>query len=299
MDATDDTGPFMAARGRLDAFVRSRFGWRGTLALHRDALGWDLLRAPANLLLAPLHLLQRGCVRCLRGPAPRVARWLDLHPVMLRGAVARRIERDLAVDLFAFTADAADPRPLPQVVQDCLRTAFPDLPASELACRAERIVSALGAYSGTRSAVAEITTALIAVILGAALFHSLTPGMVSMAPAVAQMVALDRAVQGFPLGPGLGSLWYGLFPVGPPPLLVLATVLALIVAASAITAFAGVLADPVQAALGIHRRRLLRLIESVDSAAQGRPRPFAAREHLYARMTDLGDVGAGLFRLLR
>ncbi|MBV8504788.1 MAG: hypothetical protein JOZ11_03120, partial [Alphaproteobacteria bacterium] len=39
-------------RGRIEAFVDRHFSFAGSLALHRRALGWDLLRAPANLFLA-------------------------------------------------------------------------------------------------------------------------------------------------------------------------------------------------------------------------------------------------------
>jgi hypothetical protein len=39
-------------RERIDPFVDRHFTLAGSLALHRRAIGWDLLRAPANLFLA-------------------------------------------------------------------------------------------------------------------------------------------------------------------------------------------------------------------------------------------------------
>src|SRR5260370_26675190 len=39
-------------RERIDPFVDRHFTLAGSLALHRQAVGWDLLRAPANLFLA-------------------------------------------------------------------------------------------------------------------------------------------------------------------------------------------------------------------------------------------------------
>ena len=48
---------FAACRAGVDGFVRARFGARGTLRLHRAALGPDLLRAPVNVLLAPVHVV--------------------------------------------------------------------------------------------------------------------------------------------------------------------------------------------------------------------------------------------------
>jgi Family of unknown function (DUF6635) len=43
---------FESRRLRVDAFVDHHFSLAGSLALHRKALGWDVLKAPANILLA-------------------------------------------------------------------------------------------------------------------------------------------------------------------------------------------------------------------------------------------------------
>jgi len=69
---------------------------------------------------------------------------------------------------------------------------------------------------------------------------------------------------------------------------------------SVVAAFAGVLADPVQSRLGIHRRRLERLLDTVEEECLGRgEKPFVAREHFLARMLDLGDVLASAVRIFR
>ena len=51
---------FAERRARVSPFVRAHFSLPGTLALHRAALGWDILKAPLNLTLAApqivLHL---------------------------------------------------------------------------------------------------------------------------------------------------------------------------------------------------------------------------------------------------
>jgi len=52
---------FADRRDRIPGFVDRHFSLRGALALHRAALGWDILRAPVNLTMAApaavLHLL--------------------------------------------------------------------------------------------------------------------------------------------------------------------------------------------------------------------------------------------------
>src|SRR5215213_1382784 len=54
---------FEGRRARVDSFVDRHFSLAGSLALHRKALGWDLLKVPANILLAiPNVALQLGAL---------------------------------------------------------------------------------------------------------------------------------------------------------------------------------------------------------------------------------------------
>lgn len=59
---SEPEGFFAAARGRIDAHVCATFSLAGSTRLHRKALGLDILCAPLNVVLAPLHaLLMRVC----------------------------------------------------------------------------------------------------------------------------------------------------------------------------------------------------------------------------------------------
>ena len=74
----------------MRAFVRQRFGLRGTLRLHRAAIGADLLRAPVNVALAPVFLLVKILARVARlVRMRRVAGWLARREVFLTTAVSR------------------------------------------------------------------------------------------------------------------------------------------------------------------------------------------------------------------
>jgi hypothetical protein len=69
---------------------------------------------------------------------------------------------------------------------------------------------------------------------------------------------------------------------------------------SAFAAFAGVFADPLQSRLGIHRRRLGRLLDTLEEEFVGRgDKPFVAREHFFARLLDLWDALASAVRIFR
>ncbi|NKX44810.1 DUF6635 family protein [Roseicyclus persicicus] len=296
-----------ARRAQVEAFVARHFRWPGSLRLHRAALGRDILRAPVNVVLSPVLVLTRlaALVARLTG-ARRAAAWLGGRRLLLRTAVAARVEAAVLEDLLEVPlpdgppADAAAlSRAIlsaPAYAEALRRQGSPE----GAAAMADRIAGALADYTATRSAVAEITTALLAVAVGAALFQTLTPGMVSMAPGVAEAVARHTAIADFPLGDRLGRLWYGVIPVGPSPGLVAATLAGLLATGAVVAAFAGALADPVLARLGVHRRRLLRLIARVEAETRGRPgAPGLAGEHLLARGFDLWDATLSILRLFR
>jgi hypothetical protein len=294
---------FSSQRQRVDAFVTATFSWRGTLRLHRPALGWDLLRAPANVALAPLQLAVRLLVSVLAlVGARRLAAWLEPRPVFLPTAVARRLDAKIVGELLGLT-DPETARHVGRALREspALREVLRATGSIEEAeARVTRAAASIARYSGTRSAVAEITTAVVALLLGALLFRSVTPGVVSMAPTIADAVARETAIGTFPLGSALGGVWYSVFPLGASAPQMLWTVVVLLVAASCVTTFAGLIADPIQARLGIHRRRLLRLIDAVEADLTGTsPRPFAAREHYYARLADIFDAASGVLRYLR
>lgn len=292
----------------VDAFVRRHFTWPGTLRLHRAALGRDILIAPVNVLLSPVLVLVRmSAWLCGRLGLRSASGWLRRRRVLLRTAVSARVEGAILSELCGVPLPDGDRPGDPAALRDALLAAlrWREAPRSGadmsgVEPMADRVMHAVADYAGTRSAMAEITAALVALAVGAVAFRSVTPGLISMAPGVAEAVSRSAAIADFPLGAALGGLWYGVFPVGPSPALVGATILGLVLAGSVLAAFAGILADPVQAGIGMHRRRLLRLVAVLDAEFEGRPSaPFVAREHFLARGLDLWDAALSLVRVFR
>jgi hypothetical protein len=292
----------------VDAFVQRHFTWPGTLRLHRVALGRDILRAPANLLLSPVLVLVRvlGWL-CGRFGLHAMSAWLRGRRILLRTSVAARLEAAILSELCGVPLAGADRLRSPAALRHALRAAprFCEAQhrrgdAAGAGPVADRIMSAISEYTGTRSAMAEVAAALIALVVGAIALRSLTPGMISMAPGIAGAVSLSAAIADFPLGTVLGGIWYRIFPVGPSLALVAATLFGLMLLGSVITAFAGALADPVQVRIGIHRHRLIRLVAILDAELEGRPSlPFVAHAHFLARIFDIWDACLSLLRVFR
>ena len=302
---------FADRRAAVQPFVDRHFSLRGTLALHRAAIGWDILRAPANLSLAgPQIAAKLGSAAAGRLGAPRLARALD-RELLLPTAVARRIEWLVRTELLELPFERGGER----FERDALAEAIcaePVLAAALERLAQEigqegadpafhaRVAAALAEYGVSRAAAAEITTGLLTLSGGLIGLHKLTPGAAALGATLAGVLAQQAAVASFPLGAWLGGAWYGLFPVLPSGGLIAASAGGLMLAATTFAAFAGVVADPVQRALGLHRRRLLRMVAALerqffDPQAAG----FAVHDQYVARLLDVFDWVGTAVRLAR
>ncbi|MFQ8430642.1 DUF6635 family protein [Amaricoccus sp. W119] len=288
---------FDARRAKVDPFVDKWFSVGGTLKLHRHAVGWDIARAPANLGLGLVHFGSRvGASAARLVGAKQAADWLGSRQLLLETDVMREVERLVTTELLELP-DPSAPK------HDALAEAIladPKVRELILETPGQDISGSLAEYVGSRAAVGEITTTLATLTAGAATLNKLTPGALALGPALAGAMAQSAAIAAFPLGATAGSLWYGMFPASASGAAVATTTAGLMLSASVLAAFAGVIADPVQRGLGVHRRRLLKLIDALERQfVGGEGGGFAAREHYVARILDLVDAGTVAARALR
>src|SRR5215203_2760711 len=84
---------FESRRGRVDTFVDQHFSIAGALALHRKALGWDVLKVPTNILLVIQNVtLQLSALGAQASGARQAAAFLRSRRVLLETAVSRELE---------------------------------------------------------------------------------------------------------------------------------------------------------------------------------------------------------------
>jgi hypothetical protein len=303
---------FAGCRARVDGFVDRHFSLRGSLALHRCALGWDLVKAPVNIALAlPYFVAQLTARIARRLGAKRLAAYLGSRRILLETAVGREIEWLLMTELLQLPfrqrrrvsskdalAETILASPALQAVLD--QTAEAAGSYADDAGFHDRLERMVAAYAETRAAAAEITTTMMTMAAGAALLKQFTPGAMVLGTAVAGAIAYETAVASFPFGPTLGGLWYGLFPVAASPALLFGVTGGLIAASAVLAAFSGIIADPVQRWLGLHRRRLVRLIDALERQFNGpQSRGFLARDHYVARLLTLFELVSGAYRLAK
>jgi hypothetical protein len=181
---------FESRRLRVNAFVDHHFSLAGSLALHRKALGWDVLKAPANILLAVPNVgMQLSAVAARRLRAKRMSHFLASRQVLLDTAVGREIEWLVMTELLEL--------PYRQGDRICHRDALAEaiLASSHLETVLSETFDAIGrrgddpalrkqleqsmaTYTGTRAAAAEITTTLITLGAGLVALKRLTPGAI-------------------------------------------------------------------------------------------------------------------------
>jgi hypothetical protein len=303
---------FESRRARVDIFVDRHFSLAGSLALHRKALGWDVVKAPLNIALAvPNFAVKAGAAAAHAVRAKRLAAYLESRRILLDTALGREIEWLIVTELLELPLqqrgrvsrkDAlaefilASPR-VQMALGDALKTIGSR--ANDPAFR-ERLEQAAIHYAETRTAASEITTALIALGAGAAAVKEVTPGALVLGPALAGMIAQQTAITSFPLGVTLGRLWYAAFPAAASTGLIASVTGGLMAAGAVAAAFSGIVTDPLQRQLGLHRRRLLRLIDAIErqfntDEAAG----FIGRDHYVARLLSLVELLAGAYRLAR
>ena len=222
--------------------------------------------------------------------------WLDSRRFFLATDVAREIEWRLFTELLEL--------PYAERTRDVTRDALAETIAKD--ARIDAAVRAAGGsdarpeafdawlrnsietYKGARISAADLANGLLSAGAGALAFHQVTPGMMSLGPVAAHAIVQHAAIASFPLGAGAGGVWYGLFPAAAPAAVTIGLTGGLIAASAVLTAFSGVVTDPVQRRLGIHRRRLNKLVDSLERALQGDAESrFTVHDHYVARVLDL------------
>lgn len=311
-----------ARRARIEPFIDRHFTLKGSLSLHRHALGLDLLRAPYNLAASlPEFAIRRSgraagwLWRQLGRTPPDLVNRAEKMRLILDTAVGRRVNyllmseflelpvKDDAGKILSETDALAreilsDPRLAAALRQvEAMVAAHAEDPEFRAA-----VAEVLASAGAGRAAMAEVALQLGAIGFGASAFHAFTPGVLSLAPILSASLANTLAISAFPLGGGIGSLWYAAFPAAATPFLTLATGGTLLVAMASFGAFAGIATDPVQRRLGLHRRRLERLVDGMAhdlGQRGGAPLSPLLSDHYLPRVLDLIDLVNSLARLAR
>ncbi len=274
---------FRKCRSRVPAFVDKTFSFHGALNLHTHALGHDLWRAPLNVLMAAPQLgLDATAALLKRSGREREALALKARELFFRTSVADAIERKIMVELLElpYSGPGApsfnDALALEILSDKRLKDALGILEGPWGEGERRRLDALLmenvSIYLNARTAAGEMAGGVITLAAGGLLLRQLTPGMLALGPAVAQAVSAKIAGT-------TGALMAG----------------GLALAASAVfSAFSGLATDPLQRHLGLHQRRIVKLLDSLEAGFLGGDARFAVNDRYAARLLDVLDALAAV-----
>lgn len=292
----------------VDGFVNKQFNCKGAWQTNQIAFGWDLVRAPLNIMWAPFYVLIQLALLAIKGfkfKSPfikKIITAIDKIPSGLTTDVQRQLAKRVMTQLLKLNTDPTDPRPtrLDECISDHLIKSFiDDSPSNELSDRRRLIIEqtkrslkdTMNQYAITRMASADIANSLLSSLIGLFAFQKFTPGGLAIGFSVAALVAKKIAISDFVFGERAGALFYDWFPAQASLSVTVMSVLAVLVTLAIFASFSGLITDPIQAALGIHQRRLKKFIKHLETDYMAKSHgSFRPKDQYFARILELLDV---------
>ena len=287
---------FDDCRARVPAFIDRHFHYPGAMATNQMALGWDMLRAPVNLLWAPVYALV--CLLKILVPKRTGLMWLhglaNRVPAGLTTRVQQHISHLILMDLLnnGQQSSILEGYLIEALEEVYERHTCKPVDHQRFSTLIEPLVAdALSQYQMTRTASADITNSILCTVLGAFAFQKFTPGGIGLGVVLATMLATTLATQNFILGETIGSWYYSWFPPEPSLATTASVMIAVMGSLAAFAAFSGVIFDPVQAAVGLHRWRLYKLLDHLQrDATISTQSSFRPKDQFVARILDMFDM---------
>ncbi|NWH09635.1 MAG: hypothetical protein HXY22_13500 [Alphaproteobacteria bacterium] len=292
---------FRKVRSRIPEFIARNYRLAGAMEIHRQAIGHDLWRAPLNAALVGPALMVKGVAWGVeKAGRRRTADWLRAREIFMRTDVSREIEWRLHTELFQLPHDDGDRVSRrdalgEEILRDArLLSALEALNGPWGAYERERLnqklAESLAIYTNSRFAAGEIANAVLTAGAGAAFLHQFTPGVWTLGPGLAQVIAQKIVAGTLPFGEIIGTLWHSLTPAAPGAALTAASTTGVLAIMAVFSAVSGVITDPLQEALGINERRLLALTDALEKAFLGDENArLVARDAYAMRVAELLD----------
>jgi hypothetical protein len=288
---------------RIGEFVRRHYSFRGALKIHSHALGWDVIRVPVNIIWSVVNILL-ALVGFLAGLVrlKKLQNWIKRIPPGLETDMDRQISWLIVTELLELpyqqgqkisdndalmTEILKDPN-LRSMLNEVLDTFSEPAKSPEFRAKLDAKLAEYGATRTASSDLASNATLLVTskIALGQASFGALSAGT-----AVSATVANSAAASNFWLGSMAGSYYYAVFPVAASARLFVAVTAVIAIVLALVSTFIGILTDPLQAKLGIHQKRLRKLVSAVGSDLSGEAgSDFHLREKYAGRLFDIIDV---------
>ena len=292
-----------ARKEKVPDFVKEHFSFRGAVKLNRKAFGSDLYKVPLNVAWTIPYITLRASSAVMRRVGlKKFPSRVERLPVGFETRVQKEITWLIFTELLEIPY-AQDKR---KSEEDALLEEILNQPEisslfievlSQIYSKSKdprfrpALEKNLMEYSRSRTAASELAGNIISLSTGASVFGQMTPGALSVGGGLAAAIAQQTAISNFILGPTAGSLYYAIFPASASMGLVIASTGAVMAALATLTSFSGIITDPIQYKLGLHQKRLNRLIDCLDKELRGfGDSKLKIRDQYVARVFDLVDL---------
>jgi hypothetical protein len=287
---------FDDCRARIPAFIDQHFHYPGAISTNRMALGWDMLRAPINLLWAPVYAL--ACVLKMLIPNRSGLRWLHRLANRVPAGLTTRVQQHISHLILVELLNNGQEKPLlERYLLEELEAVYQSYNCEPVNHKQFKeligplVADTLSQYRVTRTASADISNSIACTVLGAFAFQKFTPGGIGLGVVLASMLAKTLAARDFILGETIGGWYYSVFPPEPSLATTAGVLFAVMAALAAFAALSGMIFDPIQAAVGLHRRRLHKLLDHLQrDITLHTQSSFRPKDQFVARILDTFDM---------
>ncbi|WP_374078978.1 DUF6635 family protein [Bdellovibrio bacteriovorus] len=246
---------------RVDDFIDRHFSIQETIEIQKKSFPIDLLFNPLNALWSIPYLSLKKSVETLDKLG-----WAKLTPAMervpsgIKTGYQKEVEKLIATELLDYDALVLELRKHPTINK---LIATKELTLNEFQIKAE-FNKEIDKYSSSQAMITDLSGSVMTLLTGWYFFGDKTLGIFGIGDRIARKMARDKAASGFFFGEKLGSAFYSAFPPEPTKAQVFMATLGVGVLLTAFSVFAAVMSDPLRKRLGLHKKKLNNLIESLE-----------------------------------
>lgn len=262
---------------KLPEFVSTHFSVRGAFRINKKAFGLDIIKAPLNIAWLPPYLIMRLSSKLTRKfGLNNISSKMDNLPKGFKTAVEREVNWLIYNELLEIPYKDGDRETNKDaLLETCL--AQPEMNIllnqyfKQIAKKSKEpgfrtsLEKNICELTNCRTTASDLAGSVVSIASGATVGNQFTPGALSSGTLFANTIAQKVAISNCFFGKTIGSLWYGLFPTSASLGLLATTIGSFIIGLSIVSAFAGIIIDPIQAKLGIHEKRLKKLIKKTEA----------------------------------
>lgn len=263
-------------RDNIPVFCNDTFSLIGAWDINKKAFGKDILKAPANVVWTPFYFLGTGI-----GKGLEKLKFDKASKVFSDLPAGFTTDVELEVQWRIYTQFIK----LPHQQEDreftenrLLEIILEDQSLAPIIAQSMESISKLTAdeagkniltdrifeYTDSRKAASELSSTLIGTATGYLTSKTLNFGAVGLGQSLAASAAYHSAVSSFALGNTLGAAFYSVVPVSASTSAVVLSTGGVAAVLGAVSAFAGVIADPIQHKLGLHEKKLHKLVNALE-----------------------------------